>query len=536
MKTITTVLCLLSVFFAAAQWNTDTDVNTLVAQSGELDVLARGTSDGQTYVVFWKNVPPPTTIELRLQIMDADGNRKFGEDGMLISDQIPMGSYTVIMSAMVDADDHLYVGATGTGGGDPAFVFKMDTNGNHLWGSNGVQVGSGNVVTVLPLANGQAIVGWLGSSGGVMQKFDENGLAIWSAEKPIELASSVTVPGNFFELSDGGYMAVFHSLLFGINSYLYAQRYDADGNALWTSPVQISDRTTAFNRSYPGLQDGDVVYMGYYASQGTRFDSYLQRINPDGTLPWGINGSDFDTNETDYEMETEIAFQPGSDYVWSIATYRNDLQSERGEYVQKFDKVSGARLLSDTAKMVYPIGSEKSHGGELRLRNDSPLFVIEEGDNNGVSPTTLNAVYLDENGDFAWETETKPMATYQASKHRVNFTEEGNMQNVLVFSEDKGDGMKIYAQNLVDDTVGTDDFTANSLFYSNPVSEQLLIKSNTPVEKVTVYNVVGQQVHSSSHPSDRSVSIDTQNWKSGIYFMDISTKNDVQKGIKLIRR
>lgn len=535
MKTISTIICFLTVFIASAQWTTDTDQNTLVAESGELDVRALGTSDGQTYVVSWKNVDAPTFIELRLQIMDADGNQKLGSDGMLASDQIPMSSYTVIMNATIDAADNLYIGVTGTGGGDPAFVFKMDTDGNHLWGANGVQVGSGNVVTILPLSSGGAIVSWFGASGGLMQKFDENGAAVWTANMPIEQGGSTTVPANLFELSGGDYIVVFHSLTFGINSYLYAQRYDMDGNSVWANPIQIADRATAFNRSYPGLRDGDVVYMGYFASVGTRFDSYLQRINPDGTLPWGINGSDFDINETDYEMETEIAFQSGSQSIWAVSTYMNSNQTERGEYVQKFNKESGARELTDNAKVVFPIGTNKSHAGQLRLRDDSPLFLMEEGDNNGVSPTTLNAVYLDENGDFMWPEETRPVATFAASKNRVNFTKEGNMQNVAVFAEDKGTGLKIYAQNLVDDTVGMEDFSNTTVFFANPIKNEMLITSNSFIEGVSIFNVLGQQVFSSKYHQEKTITINTQNWTSGMYFMNISTDEGMQKGVKLIK-
>ncbi len=536
MKTLFTIICFLTVFIASAQWTTDTEQNTLVAESGELDVLARGTSNGETYVVYWKNVDAPTFIELRVQVIDAFGNQQFGNDGILVSDQIPMSSYTVIMSATVDADDNLYVGVTGTGGGDPAFVFKMDIEGNHLWGANGVQVGSGNVVTILPLSTGGAVVSWLGASGGLMQKFDENGVALWATEMPIEQGGSATVPANLFELSDGNYIMVFHSLLFGINSNLYAQRYDMDGNPVWPNAIQLADRATAFNRSYPGLQDGDVVYMGYFASAGTRFDSYLQRINPDGTLPWGINGSDFDTNETDYEMETEIAYQLDSQYIWAVSTYMNTNQSERGEYVQKFDKDSGARQFTDNAKEVFPIGSNKSHAGELRLRGDSPLFIMEEGENNGVSPTTLNVAYLTQDGDFEWLEETRPVATFAASKKRVNFTKQANEQSIAVFAEDKGNGLKIYAQNVLNETVGIEDKSEVIVFFGNPVENDMLINSNSPIEVISIFNVLGQQVFSSKYNQETTVSIDTINWTSGIYFMNLSTKEGRQNGLKLIKQ
>lgn len=533
MKKLFTIFCFLSVFITNAQWTTDTDVNTLVAESGELDVQARGTSDGQTYVVYWKNVGAPTNIELRLQIMDADGNQKLGNDGMLVSDQIPMSTFTVILNSEVDADDNLYIGVTGTGDFS-AYAFKFDIDGNHLWGANGVSLGTGVPVSIFPLSSGDAIVSWRDSGPAVMQKFDASGNPVWPSTKPI--GSNNSLAANFFELSNGDYEVVFHSLLSGVSSNLYAQRYTTDGDPVWANAVQITNGTTAYNRAYPGVQDGDVVYMGYFSAANNRFDSYLQRINPDGTLPWGINGSDFDTNQTDYEMETEIAFQSGSDYVWSISTYRDASQNNRGEYVQKFDKETGARELTENAKVVFPIGSDKSHAGSLRLRSGNPLFLIEEGENNGVSSTTLSAVYLDENGDFAWTEETRPMATFAADKARVNFTKEGNMQNVAVFAEDKGDGMKIYAQNIEDDTAGIEEFSNASIFFANPVKNEMVLESNSAIEEISIYNVLGQQLFNAKYNGETTININTGSWKSGIYFMNVSTNEGSKKGIKLVKQ
>ena len=78
-----------------AQWTTDTVLNTLVADSEVGDMQAIGSSEGKTYVVFWKSVAPPVNYELRLQILDVDGLQLLGSDGMLVSDAIPMSTYTV---------------------------------------------------------------------------------------------------------------------------------------------------------------------------------------------------------------------------------------------------------------------------------------------------------------------------------------------------------------------------------------------------------------------------------------------------------
>lgn len=532
---MTTLICFLSVFIAQAQWTTDTDANTLVVESEALDLQAKGTSDGMTYVVFWKDVGAPVNIELRLQILDPDGNQTLGTDGMLVSDQIPMGTFTVLWNMIVDADDNLYIGVTGTSGGDPAYVFKMDSNGDHLWDANGVNVGSGNKLTILPLSEGGAIVSWLASSGTVMQKYDANGTALWPSTQPISLGSGFTAPDNLFEISGGDYIAVFHSLLSGIYTNLYAQRFDSDGNPVWAEATQLSDGSTAFNRNYTGIQDGDVVYMGYFSSANNRFDSYLQRINPDGTIPWGMNGVDFNVEQTDFEMDTELAFSQGSDFVWAVCTFTNTNQSQKGEYVQKFDKNTGERLLTDNAKEVFPIGSEKVHAGRLWLKNDSPLFLINEGLNNGETPTTLNSVYLDENGDFAWTEETRAVATFSANKSKVHYTMPIDNQSIAIFVEDKGNGDHIYAQNIVDENLDTEEFSGVLLTYTNPVKNKLELNSSLVIEKTVIYNTLGQQVYSKTHQGATQITVDVESWAPGVYIMKLNTNNGVSKSIKLIK-
>ena len=511
-----------------AQWTTDTVLNTLVADSEVGDMQAIGSSEGKTYVVFWKSVAPPVNYELRLQILDVDGLQLLGSDGMLVSDAIPMSTYTVTWSVVTDNEDNLYIGITGTGNGEPAFVFKLDTEGNHLWGSNGVNVGSGYSVTVLPLSTGETIVSWFPEGESVMQKYDASGNTLWEVTQTIVESGNNTVPANMFELSNGDYIMVFHSITYGVNSNLFAQRFDSFGVLQWSNPTQLSNYGTVFITTYDGLQDGDVVYMGYKASPGNRFDSFLQRIDADGTLPWGINGSDFDTNATDYEMDTKIAFEEGSNYIWSSCTYTNTSQSEKGEYIQKFDKETGARMFTDNAKEIFPIGSEKVHAGSMYLINDSPLLLIKDGLDNGVSPTSLHALMLDENGDFAWPEETRPLATYSANKGRIQFTKPVNNQSVTVFIEDKGTGSKIYAQNFTEETLAINDneFESN-LSFINPVTTNWEVKSKNTISAISIYNVLGQTIFELKNNSSNEVSINTEIWNSGIYLMKVNSQIDI---------
>ncbi len=530
MKNFTIIIILLIGFVSHAQWNEDIAVNALVASSNSGDIKSIGTSDGQTYVVFWKAVAAPVNYELRVQLLDALGNQQFGEDGALISNTIPMSTSTSQWSLSIDDSNNIYVGVTGTSN-DTGLAYKIDSSGSVLWT---VTNSGAFLVKVLPLSSGETLVSWLSTatSSATMQKYDNNGIAVWPSAPA---APTPSAPANLYEISSGNYIMVYHQLGSGISSTLYAQRFDINGDAVWESPTQLANKTTAFINSYDGVQDADVVYYSYYATSSSRFDSYLQRINPDGTLPWGINGADFDTNETDYEMETKIDFNSGSDFIWSVCTYRDQSQNNSGTYVQKFDKTTGDRQFTDTAKELFAIGTDNVPAGDLQLVVDQPIFLIKSGLDNGGSPTTLNVCYLAQNGDFVWPEEMKPLATYASNKGRIQFNRPVNGQAVTVFTENRGSGSKIYAQNFIEPTLSINDINVSlSVHYLNPIQNTLTLTSSEQIQTIRVYSVLGQLTTNHSANTTR-VTIASQSWKSGTYFVKVSTIHGAEKVLKIIK-
>ena len=537
MKKYLSLLLLAMTLSLQAQWNPDTSVNTLVVDAIGGDMKAIGASDGSTFVVFWKSVGAPENYELRLQVLDPDGNQTLGSDGALVSVDLPMSTSTVIWNISVDDQDHLYIGATGTAGGDPAYAFKMDLQGNALWGSAGLSLGAVNLVRVKPLTTGDVLVSWWPGGAGVVQKFDSQGNAIWATPMPIELGSSSTVTAELFELSTGEFIVVFHELLNGISSYLHAQKLDAQGAPLWNLPVQISNNVTAFIRDYPGMMIGDDVYLGYYASIGSRFDAYLQRIESDGTLPWGINGSDFDTSQAYYEMTAYMAHEAGSNSIWMASTYTNSSQGIKGTFVQRYDRSNGQRLLGDGAKEVFALGSENIPVGGMYPKEEGVLMLIKQGLDNGGSPTTLGTTYLDSAGDFVWPETIRDVATFAANKSRIHYTAPINNQSVAVFIEQKAGQPKIYAQNFLDEEVvlaGPDQLLEVGLHYINPVKDRISLVSSEPMHTFRVYNALGQLIYS-SNSATTNLDVSVAHWPSGWYVLTCVDAAGTLRHIKLLK-
>ncbi len=536
-------IILLSFFVTSilnAQWTNDTTINTLATTSVCDDMQSIGTSDGKTIVVFWKVVASPTNYELRMQKINFDGTQAFGDDGILVSNTIPMSTSTAIWSINIDLNDNIYIGVTGTTD-QSGHAFKVDSNGNNLWGNTGIDLGQGNIVTIQPLSSGETAISWFGIlNKAYLQKYSSSGTPIWANNQTIVSGTNNTVPANLFGHSNGDITVVFHTYNVGINSLLWAQRYSAAGNSLWTLPTQLSNTTTVFNRSYSAVQDGDVVYFGYYGSSGSRFDSYLQRINADGTLPWGINGKDFDTNQTSYELDTKIAISPSSQYIWAIANYSNVNQNLFGEYVQKFDKETGARLFTETAKELFPISNSVivHVGREFFLIQDSPLFLYKSGADNGVTPTKLGLVYLNTSGNFVWAGSTIPLASFAANKKRHQFNKPIGGQAVIAFIENKGSGSKIYAQNFTNPILEINNLTNtnHTILYTNPIINLLDIKSPENINSIAIFDSNGKTLFTQKDIKSQNLTLNTENWNHGIYFVKITFENAQENTLKVIKK
>lgn len=540
MKKLLTLFVTLSLCFTGkAQWNPVLDQNLLVSKPGGSSFAAT-TSDGKTYIGYWKSVPAPVNFELWVQILDKQGNKQLGADGIKITDQIPMSTYTVVENTAVDASDNFYIGVTGTGAGNPGYVFKITPQGVSEW-PNGISLGEAYLPTILPLSTGGIVVAYFPASQkyAKVQKFDAAGQALWTA--PTQILSNDTtkntIPANLFELPDDECELIFHKQVsFGTTSYLFAQKMSLKtGAVLWDSPKQITTKSTSYNTKYSGAVDGNVVYYGFSSGENMRFDAYLQRINTDSSLPWGNVGVDFDTNQTYFEKDMKMAFAPGSPYIWAMANYSSSSQGQNGEYIQKFDKNTGARLFTDNAKQVFPVDDlSMFHNGDLQLVNDKPYFVVQKKEGTALN-VSLNGVLLDGNGEFAWSQHYLPIATYAASKAYPTVLKPIDNQAVIVFQEKKStDNVQaVYAQNLIlpSGTMSTHETsgkTSGIRIYPNPAADFIHIEGMKD-QGFSIYNAAGQLVKSGLM---RQGTIEVRELIKGMYIVKIQGKEASLKFLK----
>lgn len=536
MKKAILFFSVLTSFSSFAQWTENYAENTLVSNSDTSDIQSIGTNDGKTYIVYWQG--PTDNYVLKAQLLDAQGNQLFGADGMIINNTADISTYTVTSDQAVDEDGNLFISFTATQSTN-GYVHKISPEGEQLWGAEGIDLGADSYDTkLLPTNDGGAIVGRSHANRGTLQKFDESGNPIWAEPVLVNVNDSNTTVGEMAMLSDGSFVVIAHSRGNGTSSTLWAQRYSADGVEMWDNAVQLSENTTAWNRRYELSQDGDVVFLGYFSAANNRFDSYLQRINPDGTIPWGMNGAAFRTTDDSFEGATSIAMQEGSEYIWAIAQFSDTTQGLLGEYVQKFNKETGERMFTDEAKEIFPLNTDSfTHKGKLQLVNDMPLFLFSTGFNNGASPIQLAVTYLDENGDFAWEDDYKTIATTATSKGRIDFSKNVEGQSVATWTEEREAGIsRAYAQNfIVEPTMGVSDLnTVNVAYYPNPVKSTLNISSKKSIKNIYLSNMAGQVVMKTAAPSNGQVNVSAL--APGVYVAKVILEDGKIETFKIIKK
>jgi hypothetical protein len=447
-KIYTSILLSFTLVQLCAQWNSNTAENLLVAKKNSSDIQVANTTDGRTWIAFYSL--RDGNYDMRAQLLDFHGNRMFGDTGILVSNK-NSGSATFVFNVCVDHDNFLVVAfQVQKGSSYECRIQRISTEGHLLWG-HGVDLGPGLSPYPVALSTNEIAVAWNNNGKVDFQKLSASGVPAWVPYKeftgingaPVSRAQVVAnVEGRFSMVYQQQFAAPFYT-------NLYEQRYNNSGVPLWDLPLKISKLTTVTYRYYDVHADHDTTYVGYYGNpQGSnRFDAYIQRVNPNRTLPYGNNGSafaDYSTDADPSEQTIYIAKREGSNNVWAVCTVTNPFQTQSTIYVQKINALTGGRYFGDFAKSLSSLSSKLTSlaFSRLSLCEDSPIFLATDNSNR------LAAVRLNGDGNFAWDKKFQVLGSTSNSKSRYGFTAVVEGQAVAVWQEDKGHGDRPYAQNI----------------------------------------------------------------------------------------
>jgi hypothetical protein len=282
---------------ALAQWSSDPAANTPVVTTPAAQTVTKSAvaADGSSWM-GWFDFNAPS-IQVRVQRLDATGQRTFSPEGLLVSDEaqntsvvdwdMRVDSQGNCMLAFVDIRD---------GGDNDVHAYLIAPDGTMLWGETGVTVSDNAEFEADPrivqLSGGDYAVVWPRfdvNPGLVMQRISPAGVKAFGGDGVLIISSGTEEPA-FVEVeptSDNGFMIAYVRNIASFLSprHIRAQKFNADGQPQWgASPVIVSQATAVPIAHRPRLlNDGaDGAVIAWHDTRDGDFDCYLQRITPAG--------------------------------------------------------------------------------------------------------------------------------------------------------------------------------------------------------------------------------------------------------------
>jgi PKD repeat protein len=448
-----------------AQWTSDPAENTVITtMSGEqaLPKIAVDTS-GYTYVSWFSN--EIGNYDVRLQRLDSNGNALWTEDGILVSGE-SQDTWITDYDLTVDPSGYAVITFTDirTGQSNPV-GYRISPTGTMMWGATGIMLADDSNFDPSPKVcvteSGNSVFAWQsvpdsGNSVIKLQKISPTGQLLWGdgiilSESGIDLTS----PYLLEAVNDSVYL-VWHTQTgpyYAPNRGLYVQKLDGDGSFLWESDVEVYAPVTSgpvVNLQMCRDDSGGIIFSWYRSYDSTHFQCYVQRMTADGTLSMPAGGVIASTSTSRNHMYPSPAFLGLTQEIVLFFSEQDLDQIMRGIYAQKFD-LEGNRLWGEEGKQLIALSY-----------NDYALFSADGKDNTAIciyqafefgnyADAKMQAVMLDDQGDFVWADQFIDLCTYQSQKLHNVMSNYYMGQWVAVWGDLRNGEGDIYAQNIQPD-------------------------------------------------------------------------------------
>lgn len=539
MKRITTLVCaVLCVTMAKAQWVDNIEENTLISESGKLfcaSAKAVEATNGNIFVTWlsYEGVGQGDDVfsqgMTKLQLLDKSGNALWQKGGIYLSTH-PTASWSSDFSIAATPDNCAVI-AFSDSRTDPqgkshfkTYVYKIDQEGNFLWGLDGVALPSNSTECMRPricVTNlGSVIVGYTDQQEGgfVMNRIDKDGALVWDGFRVGGML------GNFVPCDEDDFIVV----TMGGEGAITALRLNAYGEQEWSKAIT---KENVYGYVEPRIKsDGqNGAIMSYMIQTGTNQEFYvcLQRVNAEGETMMGINPIRTSKEATQHRG---VAFGVNADSEQIVSIWEKVLGGMPTLCCNKFNyfgdeqwKVNGIELDNDDlwGYLVEDVVPTNDEGYILFYRR---MW--------GAVDMSIIAQKIDKDGTEVWKQDLSGIS-YKSTCSVIPCKD----QICLVWSDARNSNQaingEVYGQNIsysgelgvITSIKNTQASDGNRMYYDN-VNHTLnvtIADSETPVE-IELFNLAGLLInrYQNTTNTNGNVSIEINNLLPGTYIAKIA--------------
>ncbi len=563
-------------FLLLAQWSNDPSLNTEIMDTIGEQVLPKvvvNPDNGESYI-SWFSKFDGVNYDIYMQRLDVNGNKLWGENGLLISYHMAtdwVTDYDLVIDndrcAVLVAQDN----KTGIGN---ICAYRMSPEGEFLWGDDGIILTDDNDIGYSPKAivdqDGNIVFAWEVLPGDTtqfrkihLQKLSPGGQLLWDDNVIISTDSMHCVMPYILPSEDNSTIIVWVESGIPDTSgswlymYPYAQKIDSDGNFAWQSKVAIDTLDNMpLKAFFPSMvSDGNSgFFVGWWAIFGPHYTSYVQHVNSEGVAQWtpnGVNVSDLILYE---HAGPVLTYLPQNDELfvfWNELREYSATDAQCAIFGQKFSN-TGERLWTDEGEMFDGWYSPtdtltKITGISPVTDNDFTLFFYTKHKVLTLNRIAIHAMRINHEGDFVWDNEKPIISSANSYKLFEDFSKLFYNQWIVVWADNRNnlqieEETGIYAQNIsIDGIIGptgikeNNKFTANTLInYPNPFRNSTTIEykiTETCNVNISLFDNQGHYVRNifneNKTPGTYTLLFNGNDLSPGIYLYKIKTDNYV---------
>ena len=347
-------------------------------------------SDGNGGAFFvWGDKRNGANWQIYAQRVDANGNKKWSENGIVICNKSCVVNHQIIYSG----NGNIIIAWKDYRPEDAIYAQKLDLNGNIQWKTNGAPICNATSTQWTPRictdGEGGAIIVWdderrfdYWNEDLYAQRINSDGVVQWEFNGVnISNSGGSTSPGQLVSDKNGGAIITWLDDRSG-NYNVYAQRVSHDGALLWNQGGIIicdADNSKGYTRIVEDGWGGAIVTWEDCRT-GSNWDIYAQRIDPNGIMKWEENGVLMYNADNDGDLYSTLRHQScydGKSGIYVVyLDYRNNLSS-RDVYAQYIDlngyiqwENNGKPICNDPNDQGYPKAVVTKYGGAITVWPD----------------------------------------------------------------------------------------------------------------------------------------------------------------------
>lgn len=437
-----------------AQWSEDAMENLQISDMTGEQVISKTAlcPNGDYYIGYFSS--EDGNYNVRLQRLDNQGNKLWEENGILVSDH-PSMTWLTDWDMIADHENHAILTWQDirSEGNNNTVAYRIAPDGTFVWGEDGIMLSNSTAfdaapkVTVTDVNN--AVFAWQAENVIIIQKISPDGNKQWG-EWGITFSSDNTYSWpQLLPVGDDEIILKFYDdsgPVWAPTRHLLAQKFDADGEAVWPSITVINDEGNiqAWHQILSFINDGnDGFYIAWhdFTLSGTQASAWIQHVDSNGQVQFETNGLLLSTRINFNQFYPSVA-KPENDV--NVYVYWREVNGEQNQWGIYGQKVSpeGNRIWGDEGKIIYVVGGEAYYPYLADAVDEDVVILYENGSDQ------LKAARIDSNGSFVWEPSVVAVSDNTSAKVHLSASAFDGNQWVFAWEDSRSGNDDIYAQNL----------------------------------------------------------------------------------------